>query len=151
MQKVQTEHELLAEAFAGLRARLVACREAAQSRGNGADALSKAMATHLADLVVAALPAAAQVIADRLIALPTQKLRSVAGERLQAAFFRPASNDHEPAAQSLDAKRLAGLQVGRFRDHVPLAEQALVHALLDALVEIHVGLPFRRSTQLSPR
>ena len=70
MQRVKTEHELLAEAFAGLRARLVACREAAQSRGNGADALSKAMATHLADLVVAALPAAAQVIWTERIARP---------------------------------------------------------------------------------
>ena len=70
MQRVKTEHELLAEAFAGLRTRLVACREAAQSRGNGADALSKAMATHLADLVVAALPAAAQVIWTERIARP---------------------------------------------------------------------------------
>ena len=50
MEKVKTEHELLAESLGPLRARIVACRAAAQSKGNGADALAKAMSAHLAEL-----------------------------------------------------------------------------------------------------
>ena len=40
MQKVKTEHELLAEAMGVLRARIVACREAARALGDSADGRS---------------------------------------------------------------------------------------------------------------
>lgn len=70
MQKVKTEHELLAEAMGTLRARIVACRRAAHSIGGSAEGLSQAMAAHLGDLDVADLPAAAQVIWTERIARP---------------------------------------------------------------------------------
>ena len=70
MQKVQTEHEMLAESLAALRSRIVACRQEAAANGNGADALAQAMATHLNEITVAELPPAAQVAWTERIARP---------------------------------------------------------------------------------
>lgn len=68
MEKVQTEHEMLAESLGALRATLAACREEAAEKDNTADALSASMGSHLAALRAADLPLAAQVIwIDRVV------------------------------------------------------------------------------------
>jgi hypothetical protein len=84
MDKVQTEHEMLAESLGAIRARLVACREEAAAKGNDADALASAMASHLVQMKAAELPLAAQVIwIDRVV----RPLKADAAKPLPARAF----------------------------------------------------------------
>ena len=120
MNKVQTEHELLAESLGALRATLAACREEAAAKGNTADVLSASMSRHLGALKAADLPLAAQVIwIDRVV----RPLKADAAKALPARAFA--------AIRSWPAARVARL-VGVLAE----IEGIVVDAENDALHEV---------------
>jgi hypothetical protein len=120
MNKVQTEHEMLAESLGALRATLVACREDAAANGNDADALAASMALHLGTVKAAELPPAAQVIWIERVLRP---LKADASKPLPARAFA--------AIRSWPAVRVAQLVAA-----LAEIEAIVVDAENDALHEV---------------
>jgi hypothetical protein len=120
MNKVQTEHEMLAESLGALRAMLVACRDEAAANGNDADALAASMASHLASVKASELPLAAQVIWIERVVRP---LRADPSKPMPARAFG--------AIRSWPAARVAQLAAA-----LAEIESIVIEAENDALHEV---------------